>query len=219
MDAAIQPDGSLVAMRIAINDTDVANLTLYSGYLDFVSDIIPVLDSFPQQGQGQMYPYLPLSSDFGSSTFEVSGQLNNLGKLPFTPTFNATNMVAGQNIQMTAHAPSLPESPNYSAVTTITLMPQTIDGTVTGLSNSGGFTVYTVQLASYDLAPTLAVQPGQATLLSNPSTVVVYADSNTQTLNSVSADTGQTMRFHGLLFNDNGALRMDCDWLGAGVAE
>jgi len=51
----------------------------------------------------------------------------------------------------------------------MTLMPQTINGKITGVSSSGGFTVYSVSLAAYDLLPILAVQPGQTTALQNPS--------------------------------------------------
>ena len=70
-----------------------------------------------------------------------------------------------------------------------------------------------------DLFPNLAVQPGQPTLLTNPNTVVVYADSNTQRLNSGTVSVGGLFRFYGLVFNDNGTLRMDCAQVNDGVAE
>jgi hypothetical protein len=63
------------------------------------------------------------------------------------------------------------------------------------------------------------VQPGQTTLLTNPNTVVVYTDSNTQTLNSSALSVGGLFRFYGLVFNDNGTLRMDCSQVNDGVAE
>jgi hypothetical protein len=95
-------------------------------------------------------------------------------------------------------------------------MPQTINGTVAGSSTSGNFTDYTVSLASYDLFPMLAVQPGQ-TVENNPSQVEVYVDSNTQMLNTQALATGNTLRFYGLVFNDNGTLRMDCAQVNDGV--
>jgi hypothetical protein len=49
--------------------------------------------------------------------------------------------------------------------------------------------------------------------------VVVYTDSNTQMLNSNALAAGSVMRFNGLVFNDNGTLRMDCGQLNDGVAE
>jgi hypothetical protein len=101
----------------------------------------------------------------------------------------------------------------------MTLLPQTINGTVSGVSSSGSFTTYTVTLAPYDLFTFLPVQPGQATVLTNPGTIVVYVDSNTQLLNSDSLAVGSLLRFNGLVFNDNGILRMDCDQINDGVAE
>jgi hypothetical protein len=70
--------------------------------------------------------------------------------------------------------------------------------------------VYAVNLASYDLFPTLAVQAAQTTLLNNPGEVEVYVDSSTQLLNSQPLAPSGTFRFYGLVFNDHGALRMDC---------
>jgi hypothetical protein len=69
------------------------------------------------------------------------------------------------------------------------------------------------------LLPSLAVQPGQTTLLSNPGNVVVYVDSNTQMLNATPLAAGSLLRFNGLLFNDNGTLRMDCAQINDGVPE
>ena len=97
-------------------------------------------------------------------------------------------------------------------------MPQAINGTVSAISTSGGFTTYTVTLAPYDIFAQLAGQPGQPAL-TNPDTVVVYADRNTQTLNSNSVSVGGVFRFYGLVFNDNGTLSMDCAQVNDGVAE
>jgi hypothetical protein len=97
-------------------------------------------------------------------------------------------------------------------------MPQTLNGTVVGVSGAGGFTLYTVALAAYDLFPSLAVQAAQTTLLQNPGTVIVYADSGTQMLNTQPIAVGGAARFNGLVFNDNGTLRMDCAEVLDGVA-
>jgi hypothetical protein len=77
---------------------------------------------------------------------------------------------------------------------------------------------YTVSLAPYDLFPTLAVQQAQTTVLNNPSQVEIYIDSNTQKLNTQALAAGSTLRFYGLVFNDNGTLRMDCGQVNDGVA-
>jgi hypothetical protein len=86
-----------------------------------------------------------------------------------------------------------------------------------GLTTSGNFTVYSVALADYDLFTNLATQAGQTTLLSNPSLVNVYIDTNTQMLNSVAPALGGTLRFYGLVFNDSDTLRLDCSQVSDGV--
>lgn len=91
--------------------------------------------------------------------------------------------------------------------------------TVSAIASQGSFTTCTVTLAPYDLFPALAMQPGQTTLLTDPDTVVVYVDSNTQMLNTNPIAAGGVVRFYGLVFNDNGTLRMDCAQVNDGVPE
>jgi len=152
----------------------------------------------------------------GNAAFHISGQLTNLQNLPFVPSFTASNMVAGQNVDISTPTFSLGGG-TYSSANTVTLVPQTINGTVAAAQPIGSFVDYTVSLASYDLFPTLAAQQGQTTLLNNPSQVEVYVDSNTQKLNTQALAPGSTLRFYGLVFNDNGTLRMDCAQVNDGV--
>jgi hypothetical protein len=152
---------------------------------------------------------------FTDAQFQISGELTNLQSLPFAASFDSLNMVAGQNAYVSFTL--LPNCCGNAAGTaqTVTLLPQTIDGTVIG-STSGSFTVYTVELASYDLFPTLASQTGQP-LLNNPDQIEVYIDNHTQMLNTQPLASGSTLRFYGLVLNDNGTLRMDCAQVNDGV--
>lgn len=221
MDATMQPDGSLLATRVEALDAVPTNLGLAYGSPLTVYASGAYQATYPVMAmlEVEMAGYLPdLVGLYGISntTVHVSGQLSNLQSLPFAASFSAANMVAGQNIVFTLHEATLT---NIPAVSGITLLPQTINGTVSSISNAGGFTAYTVTLASYDMFPNLAVQAGQTTLLTNPDTVVVYADSNTQMLNSGAIAVGSLERFYGLVFNDNGTLRMDCAQVTDGVPE
>ena len=225
LDGVLQSDGSLLATRIEVENPSALNVS--TGPLISVDALVPALMQYGrtqmgplltdgvngQPGQYDESPYF----DFSNTTFQVTGQFNNLQSLPFVASFTASNMVAGQNVDITSGVLTL-GGPTYTPANTITLIPQTIDGTVEGISTSGNFTVYTVSLASYDLFPQLAVQPGQTTLLTNPSEVQVYVDSNTQKLNTQAVGSGSTFRFYGLVFNDNGTLRMDCGQVSNGVA-
>ncbi len=222
MDVNIQSDGSLLATRVEVPDANTSNLDTAYGppivvYPSGYGLTTPVTDAL-QVGQSGDLTSVSGLYGFDSATFQVTGQFANLQSLPFTPVFNAANVVDGQNIFFSVHG-AIQSLPTPAPMTTVELLPQTINGTVSSVSSVGNFTMYTVTLAPYDLFPNLAVQPGQTTLLTNPNTVVVYADSNTQTLNSNSIGVDGVFRFYGLVFNDNGTLRMDCAQVTDGVAE
>ena len=223
MDGALQPDGSIAATRIAVEDPSAINM--FTGPLLNVGSEVPVLMLYGRQEQGPLAPGPSGSGyyfdtpyiDFSNAVFQISGQLTNVQSLPFAASFTASNMVAGQNVDLASGALSVMGGV-YTAGNTVTLIPQTVNATVTGSSTSGSFTDYTVSLALYDLFPTLAVQQGQTTLLTNPSQMEVYVNSNTQQLNMQALAVGSTLRFYGLVFNDNGTLRMDCAQVNDGVS-
>jgi hypothetical protein len=155
----------------------------------------------------------------GDAVFGTSGQFTNLQELPFPARFDAATIFGGQNVYITTHALSIAGGPTYIRASTITLMPQTINGTVVAASSSGSFHIYSVSLAFYDLPPILAAQTGLSYTLNNPSTVAVYVDGNTQLLNTQPLAAGSVFRFDGLLFNDDGTMRTDCGQVNDGVAE
>jgi hypothetical protein len=217
LDGMLQADGSVRARRIAVADPLALNVR--RGPVLLVSSAEPVVQMRPVQGQGADYVVDTESFDFASTTFRISGELANLQQLPFTASFTSANMVAGQNVYVSAPQYILSGGLSYyAAATTITLMPQTIDGTVYGVGSSGSFTVYGVELGSQDLFPSLAVQAGQTTRVTQPSQVQVYVDNNTQQLASTPVTVGTPARFYGLVFNDNGVLRMDAAAILDGVA-
>ena len=221
MDGAIQPDGSLLATRVAVEDPSALDVLI--GPVLQVTPTQPVANQpaalfFNQQSQGKDEIADAPPYSISDSIFQVSGELNNVQSLPFVATFNGANMVAGQNVYVTSTTISLTGGVPWAPAKTITLLPQTIDATILGSSTVGNFTDYSVILASYDLFPTLAMQSGQTTVLTNPSQVEVYVDNSTQMLNSQPLAAGSNFRFYGLVFKDNGTLRMDCARVSDGVA-
>lgn len=215
MDGAIQSDGSLLATRVAVEDTSAGDVV--RGPLMEVASSVSILTMHAQNWQGKdlaAFSGGPFDFKYGSATFAISDQLTNLGSLPFVPSFNASNIVPRQEVYISAATMA---AAGYPLAATMTLMPQTINGTVSASSKTGNFTDYTVTLASYDLFPMVAVQPGQNTVENNPSQVEVYVGSNTEKLNTRALAAGNTLRFYGLVFNDNGTLRMDCAQVNDGV--
>jgi hypothetical protein len=222
-DAALQPDGSLLASRLEVTDTNTTDLTIMRGPSIFLSAAEPELGLFITESAGALFAGAqaqgPWSFGFGADTlFKVSAQMSNLSSLPFSPEFNSGNLVAGQSVYLSTHAAKFPDAPDLVVATTVTLVPQTINGTVTEVSSAGSFSTYTVALASYATFAALAQQPGQTTILANSGSVVVYVDGNTRTLNTAPLAVGSLLRFGGLVFNDNGTLRMDCAEVWDGVA-
>ena len=221
-DASPQSDGSLLASRVEVTDANVSELTVWRGPMIFISNAAPQRDLFVTESAGPLnvgFEGGPWGLGFGADTiYQTSAQFSNLSSLPFLATFAANNIVSGQSVYLTTHASAFPNSPGLVAVTTVTLLPQTINGTVTAVGSAGSFTTYTVALANYNLFTALATQGGQTTILTNPGSVVVYMDSSTQMLNTVPLAVGSLLRFNGLVFNDNGTLRMDCAEVWDGVS-
>ena len=223
VDIALQPDGSYAATRVEVQDPTTTNVTAGQ-----------VLQSNPSNfGIGPLttqYEGSQLqSSDFGStgffvyntsSKFQTSARFANLSSLPFTPVFGGATTVAGQMTSIGAMSYPL-YGGSWALPTTVTLMPQTIDAVVTGVSTSGSYTVYTAQLAPYDPIVQLngPVTGTTDLLLSGASVVHVYVNSATTMLNTAQLAASGTFRFNGLLFDDGGVLRMVAGQVNDGVPQ
>jgi hypothetical protein len=217
MDLSAQADGSLVATRVAVSDPKAVNT--FAGPALFAGSSSPVIYQLGQQSEGTDQLSTTGPYDVSTASFAVSGAFSNLSNLPFTPNFTAANIVPGQYLYVTSPSFTQTGMYNYPLANTVTLMAQTLDGVVTDVSSNGDFNVYTITLAPYDLFVDLAGQPGASNLIGQPSQVVVYADSSTSLAGVTEPQAGSTYLFHGLVFNDGGVLRMDCDQIAFGVAQ
>ena len=218
LDGTLQADGSVLATRVAVPDTDTTNLVVNQGPLIEIWSSVPILQRANQETEeAQEFIGGWGTYNFSNATFATWGGIINVASLPFAASFDAANMVPGQMVAITSHVTSVVQYPTYVPATVVTLMPQTIDGTVEAVGTANAFTTYTIALAPYDVFPQFAVQGGQTTLLTSPLQVVVYADQNTQMLNAPAV--GSALRFTGVIFNDNGTLRMDCTQVAGTVAE
>jgi uncharacterized protein DUF5666 len=197
VDAALQSDGSLLATRVEVRDP--AALNTMAGPVIAMSPLIPELIIYGRQEQGDDMTPNPINMDqfnFGGAVFQTSGEFTIPANLPFTPLFSSANIVNGQNIAVSFGHNQFPAG--GMPVNTVTLLPQTINGTIAGISTSGSFTVYQVALPSYDLIP----------VANGANTVAVYVNADTQILASAPVTLGSVVRFNGLLLNDSGTLRM-----------
>jgi hypothetical protein len=211
LDAGIQSNGSLQATRVAVRDVTALNVVtgpIVVQGLDPSGSGLTFVDVLNTQHLTNDVNNQPANTERydleSNTTFRTAEQFTNIAGLPFPASFSAAGLFLGQSIYVSSAGIS-----SHTPATTITLMPQTINGTISSISSSGNFQIYTVALAPYDLLTTL----GTATQ------VTVYVDSNTKTLNSTTLALGSPFRFNGLLFNDNGTLRMDCGQINDGVTE
>jgi hypothetical protein len=214
LDAQFEPDGSLLATRVYVPNPAAAdtmrgmvldaNMAWPVGGLELDGELEDGVTLDSQPAVGMPYGYE------SQTTFQISPAYTNLQNLPFPAVFNAaSNTAIGQNLSVSSAGMGNYLGSDDTTAVTVTLMPQTINGTVTSISSRGDFTIYTVNLASDDSI----VELGGAT------SVVAYADSSTQMLNTSPVAVGDVERFYGLVFNDNGTLRMDCAQINNGVTE
>jgi hypothetical protein len=137
-----------------------------------------------------------------STVFAIAPQFVSLSALPFTPTFTAANLSPGQTVGIVASVVSA--TPNWSATATnVTLMPQTLGGTVTAISTVGGWTAYTLSLPSGSAFATLSGASTVVTVYTSaatappPPTAVGGTAPPAIAVNSV-------VRFNGLVFSTGG---------------
>jgi hypothetical protein len=221
VDLALQSDGSMLATRVEMDTTSTLLsdsgywLTFYGAeniYTSTANDQVGCINGTPPYLCGGLY------QSYAGTNYFVSGEFTNLASLPFTPTFNATTTALAQYTR--ASLATGGGTQNYPTADALTLQPQTVNGAVQSVANQNGTAVYTVVLAPYNLFSTTQADylPGTQTL-TTPNTVTVYADSSTQFLHTAMIEEGDLLRFRGVIFNDGGTLRMDCNEILDGVAE
>ena len=199
-DVAVQPDGSLLALRIHLCPPNVGNLltgpvTALSGSPLTGFTIVlrqPLGPGVGTSGLGTPYAITVNSS----TTYAISARIGTLPTLPFPALFSAAKLSLGQNVQVGASAVNATAATATAA--TVTLEPQTVGGTVASISTASGLTTYTVTLPATSALGTLT----------GATSVVVYIAANSQMANSTPIAVGSTVRFNGLLFNDAGTLRL-----------
>lgn len=220
LDSVIQPNGTLLATRLELESPAAVTSDLFlplSPASPLGSTISQPLECFPAPGTA---PVCNSAYFFNNSTVShISGQMSNLPTLPFTPVFNSSSFVLGQSVSVASNTTQL--GSGGMLATDVTLEPQTLNGTVSAVSNISGFAVYTVTIAPYHAIPVTQhlAALGPFSTIPNPTTVTIYADANTQQLQAGPIGPGSLLRFRGLLFNDNGTLRMDCGLILDGVPE
>ncbi len=104
VDATIQPDGSLLATRVAVYDTNATNTSLWCGDIAEVTNT--AYPSITGSSTG-FYPSVSLSigpvlsnaftyASYAGAAFSITGQFQNLSELPFSAVFSSPIWWQGQ---------------------------------------------------------------------------------------------------------------------------
>ena len=128
-----------------------------------------------------------------NTKFAIQNNGISLNGLPFTPTFNASAITAGQNVEADAEG-----SGTSFAGAKITLHEQAVNGTASAVVQSGGITSFTLTLPT-DSA--LAKLTGKAS-------ITVYQVATTQLKGLSNVSNNNSVRVRGLLFVDGSELRL-----------
>lgn len=198
VDVAAQPDGSLLATRIHVED-DSKHDELEGPIAKVVGNPASSLQVVLRQELGEDLTSSNLGTVYtvavdGNTVYKVSDRFGDSEGFPFNAIFNGSTIFAGQNVSVIA--PTV--SGTTVAATAVILRQQPIAGTIAAIASSGGYTVYTVTLAPTDFLVSLT----------GMSTVNVYTNSNTQVITTTPLAVGSTARFQGLLFNAGGSLSL-----------
>lgn len=214
VDLQTQADGSLLALRVEEQVPANATAELLVGPVIAVSG--SPATTFTQVVRQQIGPpptTTPIAKDTitvnSSTTFELPGRWQNLATigLPFTPTFNASTLFAGQVVAVDSNG----VSNNAATAVSVELAPQTVAGTIT----AGAMPTCTPCWGTFTL--TLPSNSWLATV-TGQSTVTVYVSSTSvlETITSTPPGVSSVARFNGYLFNHNGGLALIALVIGPG---
>ena len=201
VDLETQGDGSLLAVRVEQQAPPDATAAMLIGpVLAVTGSPATSLVQVVRQQIGAPVTSAPIAKDTitikSATTFELPGRWQNLGTvgLPFTPTFNAGTLFAGQVVAVATSG----STNNAATANSVMLAPQTVDGTITGTlpacSSCWGELMVTLPSDSW-----LATITGQTT-------VAVYLSPSMQIIAATPPGVSSTARFNGYLFKMNGSL-------------
>lgn len=203
VNTATQTDGTLLAVLVQVNQPGSAPAQQLMGPVTSITG--SPATSFDVLVRQQLGPGVTNATPVQSIDVTVSGSTNfqlppNFATLaaglPFTPSFTASTMFAGQNVGVITTSAGV--SSDAATATAVQLHPQTVSGTIDSISTSGSFNVYTLTISS----------SSWLAKLSGKTTVVVYTNSQIQAINTTAPAVGNTMRFNGFLFMGSGSLNL-----------
>ncbi len=220
VDATLQSDGSLMATRV--QSMMGSGGVMGGGIITALTGQPPTSLTMVMQngaGTGMMSSYFAAGATIdlsGSTTYEIDEDGMDMSGLPFTPTFDASHIYAGQSVMPISSSGMMSGgmgggmmggSPLAGTITAseILLEPQGLTGTSTAAINSSATTSFTLTLPS-DSAFTTLTGATSLTIFQQPQTTVT---------GSAPIASGSPVHAFGLLFFDAGQWKMVASRIGA----
>jgi hypothetical protein len=211
VDTITQSDGTLLASRVAEQGPPPPSggtplQMLVGPVLAVTGSPATTFTQVVQQQIGGSSAASSLETDTiainSTTAFQLPQRLGNVtgGVTPFTPVFSASTLFAGQVVSVATSG----VTSNSATAASVSLSPQTIDGTVSAITSATGTAGYSTYTVTLDSGSWLATLTGKTT-------VTVYANGNVQSINASQIAVGSAARFNGFLFNNNGSLALLAD--------
>lgn len=197
VDAVTQPDGSLLAKKVEVEENNGMEL---GGLVTSVTGTPATQFQLVVQDEQSSSSTMPtLGSTVtvnvtNGTSFKFETDDVELSNLPFSPTFDASTLAKDQSVEVDTG------TPGTSPVTAdkVKLEQQALSGTVSGTATSGGQTTFT-----------LTVAPDSAfALLTGSSTLTVVKQPGTELKGISSIFDGEAVRVRGLLFFNGASYTM-----------
>jgi hypothetical protein len=205
VDLELQTDGTLLATRVELEQAPTAPaITMLVGPVTDVTGSPATQFTQLVRQQAGATTTSPVQADtitINSSTkFLWPGRMLDLTKLglPFTPTFDASSIFKGQVVEVATSG----VTNNAATALGVRLVPQTIGGTIAAVPSSACTTwcQYTINLPATNW---VAVLTGKTSVTVWTPPMPMMQDITSSTLTA-----GNSVRFNGFLFNNNGTLTM-----------
>jgi hypothetical protein len=193
--AVTQSDGSLLATKVDAEEEGAEGMEAeglvvsttgnpVTQFVVVVQDESSSSSSMPALGSN-----LTVNVD-GNTQFKIHDHNVDLSNLPFTPTFDATTLSAGQSVDADSDA----TSSSTITASKVRLDEQSLTGTVSNFTQNGSQATFTLTVASDSAFASLT----------GTTTVTVFQQANTHLDGISSVTNGSTVRVRGLLFANSG---------------
>ena len=202
INSTLQTDGSLLAKKVEAeneienesNGMELEGLIASKTGTPVTQFSIVTRDESSSSASGPALGMMVSVSVDSNTKFSVQNGKIPFASLPFTPTFDAKTLSAGQNVEVDSDGSSGSPVRAHKVV----LHEQSLKGTVSSIATNAGGTTFTLTLPSDSVF----------SMFSGSQTVTVYQQAATELKGLSTISSGNTVLVRGLVFLDGGTFKV-----------